>query len=88
MHCTKNARGCKGSGAMPQGIFFFLRKHVAFLPLFFVASFFRVHCWAVFWHMVFVDGFLFPFKELGLLTNTGHWVKVLDVDGSYMYIVL
>jgi hypothetical protein len=46
------------------------------------------HCWAVFQHMVFVDGFLFPVKELGLLTNPGHWVRVFYVDGSYMYIVL
>jgi hypothetical protein len=38
--------------------------------------------------MVFVDGFLFLVKELGLLTNPGHWVRVLDVVGSYMYIVL
>jgi hypothetical protein len=36
----------------------------------------------------FADGFLFPVKELGLLTNPGHWVRVLDVVGSYMYIVL
>jgi hypothetical protein len=49
---------------------------------------FHVHCWAVFRHMVFSDGFLFPVKELGLLTNPGHWVRVLDVIGSYMYIVL
>jgi hypothetical protein len=48
----------------------------------------RVHCWAVFRHMVFSDGFLFLVKELGLLTNPGHWVRVLDVIGSYMYIVL
>jgi hypothetical protein len=26
----------------------------------------------------FSDGFLFPVKELGLLTNPGHWVRVLD----------
>jgi hypothetical protein len=32
--------------------------------------------------------FLFPVKELGLWTNPGHWVRVLDVVGSYMYIVL
>jgi hypothetical protein len=32
--------------------------------------------------------FLFPVKELGLLTNPGYWVRVLDVVGSYMYIVL
>ena len=36
----------------------------------------------------FADGFLFPVKELGLLTNPGHWVRVLDVVGSYMYILL
>jgi hypothetical protein len=36
----------------------------------------------------FIDGFLFSVKELGLLTNPGHWVRVLDVVGSYMYIVL
>jgi hypothetical protein len=36
----------------------------------------------------FADGFLFPVKELGFWTNPGHWVRVLDVVGSYMYIVL
>jgi hypothetical protein len=39
-------------------------------------------------HGFFADGFLFLVKELGLLTNLGHWVMVLDVVGSYMYIVL
>jgi hypothetical protein len=28
--------------------------------------------------MVFVDGFLFQVKELGLLTNPGYWIRVLD----------
>jgi hypothetical protein len=37
--------------------------------------------------MVFADGFLFPVKQLGFLTNPGHWVRFLDVIGSYMYIV-
>jgi hypothetical protein len=46
------------------------------------------HFWAIFWHMVFVDGFLFLIKELGLLTNPGHWVRVLDAIESYMYILL
>ena len=36
----------------------------------------------------FADGFLFPVKELGFWTNPGHWVRVLDAAGSYMYIVL
>jgi hypothetical protein len=39
-------------------------------------------------HMVFADGFLFPVKKLGFWTNPGHWVRVLDAAGSYMYIVL
>jgi hypothetical protein len=39
-------------------------------------------------HGFFSDGFLFPVKELRLLTNLGHWVRVLYVVGSYMYIVL
>jgi hypothetical protein len=38
--------------------------------------------------MVFDDGFLFLVKELGLLTNQGHWVRVLDAAGSYMYICI
>jgi hypothetical protein len=29
--------------------------------------------------MVFTDGFLFPVKELGLLTNTCYWIRFLDV---------
>jgi hypothetical protein len=32
-------------------------------------------------HAFFVDGFLFPVKELELLTNPSHWVRVLDVTG-------
>jgi hypothetical protein len=36
----------------------------------------------------FSNGFLFPVKELGLLTNPCNWVRVLDAAGSYMYIVL
>jgi hypothetical protein len=37
---------------------------------------------------LFADGFLFPVKELGVWTNPGHWVRVLDAARSYMYIVL
>jgi hypothetical protein len=39
-------------------------------------------------HGFFADGFLFLVKELGFWTNLGHWVRVLDVVGSYMYFVL
>jgi hypothetical protein len=35
----------------------------------------------------FADGFLFSITELGLLTNTGHRVRVLYALGSYMYIL-
>ena len=66
----------------------FLEKHVAFLPCFLCHLNFCIHCWVVFQHMVFADGFIFLVKELGLLTNLGHWVRVLDATGSYMYIVL
>ena len=54
---------------------FFLEKRVTYLGGFLA-------------HGFFVDGFLFPVKESGLLTNLGHWVRVLDVVGFYMYIVL
>jgi hypothetical protein len=36
----------------------------------------------------FADVFLFLVKELGLWTNPVHWVRFLDLVGSYMYIVL
>jgi hypothetical protein len=75
-----------GLGTNPPR-FFFLGKCVTFFH-FSVLPQFCVHCWVVFRHMVFADGFLFLVKELGLLTNPGHWVRVLDVVGSYMYIVL
>jgi hypothetical protein len=51
-----------------------------FFPRVFMSLiFFCVHFWAVFRHMVFHHGFLFPIKELGLLTNPGHWIRVLDM---------
>jgi hypothetical protein len=37
----------------------------------------------------FFDGFLFPVKELRLLTNPGHWVRVLDVHWLlYVYCIV
>jgi hypothetical protein len=32
--------------------------------------------------LVFVNGFLILVKELGLLTNLGQWIRVLDASGS------
>jgi hypothetical protein len=65
-----------GSGAVPPKIFFFFRIGTALYLGGFSA------------HGFFADGFLFPVKELGFWTNPGHWVRVLDVAGSYMYFVL
>jgi hypothetical protein len=47
---------------MQGGSYFYLDKCVTFFR---VCLDFRVHCWAIFRHMVFADGFLFPVKELG-----------------------
>jgi hypothetical protein len=79
---------CRGFGGSAPDIVFFLGKRVAFFPHFSCFLNFHVHCWEVFQHMVFSDGFLFPVKELGLFTNLGHWVRVFDATSSYMYIVL
>lgn len=86
LHCVERTRRFEG-GSCPQD-FFCLGKHVTFLPHFLCCLDFCVHCWAIFRHVVFTDGFLFSVKELVLLTNPGHWVRVLDETGSYMYIVL
>jgi hypothetical protein len=80
-----------GSGAAPPKKFF-LGRHIfaGFGPTYFAGpTYFRDHMiLGGFRHMVFADGFLFPVKELGFWTNPGHWVRVLDAAGSYMYIVL
>jgi hypothetical protein len=57
-------------------------KHIDVLPVF-VSIFGRF-----FGTWFFANGFLFPVKELGLLTNPGYWIRVLDATRSYMYIVL
>jgi hypothetical protein len=81
---------CGGSGAAPPKKFFWAdifspvsSRHIS------GTTYFRDHMiLGGFRHMVFADGFLFPVKELGFWTNPGHWVRVLDAAGSYMYIVL
>jgi hypothetical protein len=75
--------GCRGAeppmrrsrGSAPKKKKLCLEKRVMYLGGFFGTWF-------------FADGFLFSVKELGFWTNPGHWVRVLDVVGSYMYIVL
>jgi hypothetical protein len=62
------------TGGWASRIFFFASGNMSIVGWFFGTWF-------------FADGFLFPVKELGLLTNPSHWVRVLDVIGSYMYIV-
>jgi hypothetical protein len=86
-----------GSGAAPpkfflgRHIFIFSSRHIIAVSGRHISgtTYFRDHMiLGGFRHMVFADGFLFPVKELGFWTNPGHWVRVLDVAGSYMYIVL
>ena len=80
-----------GGGSAPEK--FFLGRHIADIlsPGRHISgtTYFRDHMiLGGFRHMVFSNGFLFPVKELGFWTNPGHWVRVLDAAGSYMYIVL
>jgi hypothetical protein len=84
-----------GSGAAPPKIFFWADifspvsgRHIIAGPTYFRDDIFHHMILGGFRHMVFADGFLFPVKELGFWTNPGHWVRVLDAAGSYMYIVL
>jgi hypothetical protein len=53
-----------------------------------VAPIFMSIVWWFFGTWMFSDGFLFWIKELGLLTNPSHWVRILDFIGSYIYIAL
>jgi hypothetical protein len=62
----------------------FLGRHITGMTYFWDHMIFR---W-FFSTWFFADGFLFPVKELWFWTNLGHWVRVLDVAGSYMYISL
>jgi hypothetical protein len=95
--------GVRGGGPPTRGFggsapeIFFLGRHIfaGFGPTYYSGrhisgtTYFRDHMiLGGFRHMVFADGFLFPVKELGFWTNPGHWVRVLDAAGSYMYIVL
>jgi hypothetical protein len=83
-----------GSLGPPLGGAAPLRKTISsgnvshFCLIFHVASIFMSIVGRFFGTWFFADGFLFLVKELGLLTNPSHWVRVLDVVGSYMYIVL
>jgi hypothetical protein len=59
-----------------------------FYLIFGVSSIFMSIVGRFFGTWFFADAFLLSVKELGFLTNLGHWVRVLDVIESYMYIVL
>jgi hypothetical protein len=58
--------GLQGGGIPPARVF--MDNALNFFLLIFVSIF----------GWFFVDGFLFSVKELGLLTNPGYWVRVLD----------
>jgi hypothetical protein len=80
--------GVEGFGGSAPENFFSSGNVSHFFLIFRVALIFMSIVGWFFGTWFFVDGFLFLVKELGLLTNPGHWVRVLDVVGSYMYIVL
>jgi hypothetical protein len=65
-----------------------MRKQITTQPRRWNHKTFCIHFLAFFQHMVFVDSFLIPVKELGLLTNLSQWIRGLDAMGSYMYILL
>jgi hypothetical protein len=89
--------GCRGSRVAPP-IFFFSGRHIFdIFPGRHISgtTYYRDDIFPgphdirwFFGTWFFADGFLFPVKELGFWTNPGHWVRVLDAAGSYMYIVL
>jgi hypothetical protein len=88
----------RGFGGSAPEIFFFSGRHIFIGPsrhIFAGPTYFRDDIFPgphdirwFFGTWFFADGFLFPVKELGFWTNPGHWVRVLDAAGSYMYIVL
>jgi hypothetical protein len=55
--------------------------HIFYL-IFFVASIFMSIVRRFFSTWFFTDGFLFPIKELGFLTNPDHWVSVFYATSS------
>jgi hypothetical protein len=80
--------GHRGSGVTPLRIIFSLGNLSHVFLIFCVTSIYVsiVRRFSGTWF--FPNGFLFPVKELGLLNNPCHCVRVLYVTGSYMYIVL
>jgi hypothetical protein len=83
-------RGCRGfeGGCNALDNFFPRETCCIFCLIFRVASICVSIVGWIFGTWFFADGFLFPVNQLGLLTNPSHWVRFLDVFGSYMYIVL
>jgi hypothetical protein len=100
--CVGRTGGLEGGGGAPARGFggsapeiFFLGRHISAGPTYFGTTYYRDDIFPgphdirwFFGTWFFADGFLFPVKELGFWTNPGHWVRVLDAAGSYMYIVL
>jgi hypothetical protein len=94
--CRGVRGGCRGAeppawgfGGIPPE-FFFSGRYIFAGPTYFWDDIFsgpRDIRW-FFSTWFFADGFLFSVKELGFWNNPGHWVRVLDAAGSYMYIVL
>jgi hypothetical protein len=81
--CRGQHPPCTGVGGQRPREFFLPRETCHIFALFFVSIVGQLfNTW--FLSMVF----LFLVKELGLLTNPCHCVRILDAIGSYMHIVL
>jgi hypothetical protein len=81
---TRNAGGSNLGGHREVGSL--LRGGLGATPQLFWGNF-CAHFWHFFGTCFFIDGFLIPVKELGLLNNPGQWIMGLYSMGSYMYIV-
>jgi hypothetical protein len=84
-----------GSGAEPPKLFFFRPTYFRRADIFSgrhitEMTYFRDHMilGGFSAHGFLPMVFYFAVKELGFWTNPGHFLRVLDVAGSYMYIVL
>jgi hypothetical protein len=97
MHCIGRIGGLErgplgpplGFGGNTPKKFFFPQETCRIFSSFFMLHLFSCPLLGRFFGTwFFANVFLFPVKELRLLTNPSHWVMVLDAAGSYIYIVL
>jgi hypothetical protein len=75
-------------GGLRGGKEFFSSGNVSHFCIIFHVTRFSCPLLGIFLAHGFCQWFSISVKELGLLTNLGHWVRDLDSTKSYMYIVL